>query len=67
LAAENRLLNAQGLPEFIATAPSMTTVLETITRIAPSEANVLVTGEHGTGKEVVPGRSTRCHYGALVP
>src|SRR5213594_4112094 len=53
LAAENRLLNAQGLPEFIATAPSMTTVLETITRIAPSEANVLVTGEHGTGKEVV--------------
>src|SRR5436305_854065 len=53
LAAEIRLLNAQGLPEFIATAPSMTTVLETITRIAPSEANVLVTGEHGTGKEVV--------------
>jgi len=28
-------------------------VLETITRIAPSDANVLVTGEHGTGKEVV--------------
>jgi DNA-binding NtrC family response regulator len=53
LAAENRLLNAQGLPEFIATAPSMAVVLETITRIAPSEANVLVTGEHGTGKEVV--------------
>ncbi|HEX6803529.1 MAG TPA: sigma-54 dependent transcriptional regulator [Terriglobales bacterium] len=53
LAAENRLLNAQGRPEFIATAPSMVPVLETITRIAPSDANVLVTGEHGTGKEVV--------------
>ncbi len=53
LAAENRLLNAQGRPEFIAIAPSMTSVLETITRIAPSDANVLITGEHGTGKEVV--------------
>src|SRR5437868_2813117 len=53
LAAENRLLNAQGLPEFIASAPAMAPVLETITRIAPSDANVLVTGEHGTGKEVV--------------
>jgi DNA-binding NtrC family response regulator len=31
----------------------MRTVLETITRIAPSDANVFVTGEHGTGKEVV--------------
>lgn len=53
LAAENRLLNAQGLPEFIATSPAMAAVLETITRIAPSDANVLITGEHGTGKEVV--------------
>jgi DNA-binding NtrC family response regulator len=47
------LLNAQGRPEFIASAPAMSSVLETITRIAPSDANVLVTGEHGTGKEVV--------------
>jgi len=31
----------------------MAPVLEAITRIAPSDANVLVTGEHGTGKEVV--------------
>jgi DNA-binding NtrC family response regulator len=53
LTAENRLLGAQGRPEFIATAPSMMPVLETITRVAPSDANVLITGEHGTGKEVV--------------
>lgn len=53
LAAENRLLSAEGRPEFIATAPSMATLLETMTRIAPSDANVLITGEHGTGKEVV--------------
>ena len=53
LAAENKLLQAQGRPEFIATDPAMRSVLETITHIAPSDANVLVTGEHGTGKEVV--------------
>src|SRR5438874_1007683 len=53
LAAENRLLSVQGRPEFIATAPSMVPVLDTITRIAPSDANVFLTGEHGTGKEVV--------------
>jgi len=52
LAAENRLLSAQGRQEFIATAPSILPVLEAITRIAPSEASVLLTGEHGTGKEV---------------
>jgi DNA-binding NtrC family response regulator len=53
LAAENKLLRAQGRPEFIATAPSMQVVLEAIARIGPSDANVLVTGEHGSGKEVV--------------
>jgi DNA-binding NtrC family response regulator len=52
LAAENQLLSALGRKEFIATAPSMLPVLEAITRIAPSDANVLVSGEHGTGKEV---------------
>jgi len=55
LSAENRLLNARSRPEFIATSPSMVPVLEAITRIAPSDANVLITGEHGTGKEVVAG------------
>jgi DNA-binding NtrC family response regulator len=53
LAAENRLLSAQGRPEFIAISPAMAPILESITRIAPSDANVLITGEHGTGKEVV--------------
>ncbi len=53
LEAENRLLRAEGRPEFIATAPAMQSVLETIARVGPSDANVLITGEHGTGKEVV--------------
>jgi DNA-binding NtrC family response regulator len=53
LAAENRLLQAQGRPEFIASAACMTPVLEIIARVGPSDANVLITGEHGSGKEVV--------------
>jgi DNA-binding NtrC family response regulator len=53
LAAENRLLQAQGRPEFIASAASMAPVLEAIARVGPSDANVLITGEHGSGKEVV--------------
>jgi DNA-binding NtrC family response regulator len=53
LAAENRLLQAQGRPEFIAIAASMQPVLEAIARVGPSDANVLITGEHGSGKEVV--------------
>jgi len=53
LEAEARLHRAEGGPEFIASAPSMQPVLQTIARIGPSDANVLVTGEHGTGKEVV--------------
>jgi DNA-binding NtrC family response regulator len=53
LEAENRILRAPGAPDFIATAPSMRQVLETMARVGPSDANVLITGEHGTGKEVV--------------
>lgn len=53
LEAENRVLRAEGAPEFIATAPSMQPVLELLHRIGPSDANVLITGEHGTGKEVI--------------
>lgn len=53
LEAENRLLRAEGRPEFLASAPAMQPVLDTISRVGPSDANVLITGEHGTGKEVV--------------
>jgi DNA-binding NtrC family response regulator len=53
LEAENRILRAPGTPDFIASAPSMRPVVETMARIGPSDANVLILGEHGTGKEVV--------------
>jgi len=53
LEAENRLLRAEGLPTFIAESAAMAPVKELIARVGPSDANVLITGEHGTGKEVV--------------
>ncbi len=53
LEAENRLLRAESRPTFLAEAPSMQPVLDLVSRIGPSDANVLITGEHGTGKEVV--------------
>jgi DNA-binding NtrC family response regulator len=53
LEMENRLLRAEGMPEFVAGAPSMQPVLELIAQVGPSDANVLITGEHGTGKEIV--------------
>jgi DNA-binding NtrC family response regulator len=66
---ENRLLRREGLPEMIADSPAMRPVLELLARVGPSEANVLVTGEHGTGKELVArllhATSTRANH-ALV-
>ncbi|MGE5569903.1 MAG: sigma-54-dependent transcriptional regulator [Rhodospirillales bacterium] len=53
LEAENRLLRPEGRPALIAQSPSMRPVLEMIERIGPSDANVLITGENGTGKGVV--------------
>ena len=53
LEGENRLLRRDGRPELIAESAAMRPVLQLIDRVAPSDANVLITGEHGTGKEVV--------------
>ena len=53
LEAENQLLRGENLPTMIAQAPSMQPVLQLISRVGPSDANILITGEPGTGKEVV--------------
>ena len=49
LAAENRLLHTRNRPDFIASSPSMQPLLDAIARVGPSDANVLITGEHGIG------------------
>jgi DNA-binding NtrC family response regulator len=56
LEAENTALLTTEAPELIASAPAMEPVLEMISRVGPSDANVLITGEHGSGKEVVARR-----------
>lgn len=53
LEVENRMLRREGLPEMIAESRAMEPALRLMERIGPSDANVLITGEHGTGKEVV--------------
>lgn len=53
LESENRHLKGEGVPELIAGSRAMRPVLDIIERVGPSHANVLIVGEHGTGKEVV--------------
>jgi DNA-binding NtrC family response regulator len=53
LEAENRLLSVEARPTMIAESLAMQPVLTLLARIGPSDANVLITGEHGTGKEVI--------------
>ena len=54
LEAENRVLrDGKETPALVAESDAMRAVLDVVARIAPSDANVLVTGENGTGKEVV--------------
>ena len=52
LEAENQLLRGSA-PNIIAESPAMRPVIEMIPQVAPSDANVLITGENGTGKGLV--------------
>ena len=53
LESENEALRPEGAPVLIARAPAMQPVLSLIERVAASDAPVLITGEHGTGKGLV--------------
>lgn len=57
LEAENLTLREDGtsvkLAQLIAESPAMKSVLNVVQRIGPADANVLITGENGTGKEVI--------------
>src|SRR5437773_886793 len=57
LMLENILLReefqrAYGIPKIIGDSAAMQTVSQSIQRVAPTDATVLLTGESGTGKEV---------------
>jgi DNA-binding NtrC family response regulator len=49
---ENRTLRRDGLPDLVAESPAMRQVAKLMTRVAPSDANALILGEHGVGKEI---------------
>jgi len=67
LEAENDLLRGEDLPTFIAESAAMRPVLDLMMRIGPSDANVLITGEHGSGKEVVAQTLHRISQRAAKP
>src|SRR5205823_355276 len=52
LEAENEMLRGT-MPDLITQSPAMRPVIEMISRVAPSDANVLITGENGTGKSLI--------------
>src|SRR4029079_5246811 len=54
LVADNQQLRGtDARPSIVADSRAMRTVLGEPERAAPSDVNVLITGEHGTGKDVV--------------
>jgi formate hydrogenlyase transcriptional activator len=58
LQAENRLLQDEIVQRFIfeeivGSSPALQNVLRSIDRVAPTDSTVLITGETGTGKELI--------------
>ena len=58
---------AQPKPNFIGASKPMQTLKEQINRVAATDANVLVTGENGTGKDVVARELHRLSHRAQQP
>lgn len=52
LEGENQALRREGLPDLVVHSPVMQGVARLMERVAPSDANALILGEHGSGKEV---------------
>ena len=53
LEAQATVLQMDGVATLIAQSPTMQPVLQIVSRVGPSGANVLILGENGTGKGVV--------------
>jgi len=52
LEGENQALRGGGIPDLVIESPAMRTAARLMERVAPSDANVLLLGEHGVGKEI---------------
>jgi DNA-binding NtrC family response regulator len=54
LEAENRLLrDGEARATIVAESPAMRRVMEVVQRVGPSDANILITGENGSGKSMI--------------
>ncbi len=53
LEGENRILRNQQQNKLIGESPPVKEMMDTISRVAPSDACILITGENGTGKSMI--------------
>jgi DNA-binding NtrC family response regulator len=67
IALESRLKAVEGSPDIVGVTPSMERVKKLIERIAPTDSNVLILGETGTGKELVARRIHQLSRRAQMP
>src|SRR5260370_273648 len=63
VALREEIDKASMFEEIVGTSPALQTVLSRISKVAPSDSTVIITGETGTGKEIfaraIPPRSNR--------
>jgi transcriptional regulator with GAF, ATPase, and Fis domain len=61
LALREQIDQAFMLEDIVGPSPALQTVLSSIVKVAPTDSTVLITGETGTGKELIaaPYTSTR--------
>lgn len=50
---QDEIKQSHNFEEIVGQSPALITVLENVRRVAPTEASVLITGETGTGKELI--------------
>jgi PAS domain S-box-containing protein len=64
LALKEEIDRSQMFEEIVGSSPALRTVLSRVTKVAPTDSTVLLTGETGTGKELIARaihkRSLRC-------
>ena len=60
IALREDIVHASMFEEIVGTSPALTTVLSRVSKVAGSDSTVLITGETGTGKELVARAIHRC-------
>jgi transcriptional regulator with GAF, ATPase, and Fis domain len=61
-ALDNNELFGSGLPRIIGNSTALRRVLEMVRIVAPADATVLITGETGTGKELIAEAIHKCSH-----